>query len=108
MEYEHAQYVEQVGDGLRIRGSRVSLDSVVHGYREGQQVEQIAMDFPSLTFEQIHGAIAFYLHNRDALQNYFKAQEARWEELRLRSEAESGPLLARLRAARDERAARTA
>jgi uncharacterized protein (DUF433 family) len=108
MQYEHAQYVEQVGTGLRIRGSRVSLDSVVNGYLEGQQVETIAMDFPSLTYEQIHGAIAFYLHNRDALQEYFKAQEARWEELRLRSEVENGPLLARLRAARDARVARTA
>jgi uncharacterized protein (DUF433 family) len=108
MQYEHAQYVEQVGTGLRVCGSRVSLDSVVHGYLGGQQVEQIAMDFPSLTFEQIHGAIAFYLHNRDSLQQYFKAQEARWEELRVRSEAENGPLLSRLRAARDERAAKSA
>jgi uncharacterized protein (DUF433 family) len=41
--------------------ARVSLDSIVYAFRGGESPETIQQNFPSLTLEQVYGAIAFYL-----------------------------------------------
>jgi uncharacterized protein (DUF433 family) len=95
------EYVVPTAEGgWRISGSRVSLDSLVFAYREGATPEAIAADFPSLSLEQIHGALAFYLRHRQAIDRYLATQERRWEQLRQESEAANADLVARLRAQR--------
>src|SRR5260370_35594338 len=92
------EYVFRTPEGsLRIQGTRVSLDSLVHAYWEGQSPEVIANDFPTLSLEQIHGASAFYLRNRLAIDQYMATQENRWEDLRQEGPANHGPLLNRSR-----------
>jgi uncharacterized protein (DUF433 family) len=54
-------YVEQREGGYYLTGKRVSLDSIVYAFREGESPETIQQNFPSLTLEQVYGAIAFYL-----------------------------------------------
>ena len=54
-------YVEQRNGGYYVGGSRVSLDSIVYAFRAGESPETIRQNFPSLTLEQVYGAIAFYL-----------------------------------------------
>jgi uncharacterized protein (DUF433 family) len=96
-----ADYVFRTPEGgWRIAGSRVSLDSIVHAYWAGQSPEAIAEDFPTLSLEQVYGAIAFYLRHRREMDEYLAAQEARWEQLRQESEAAHGPLLSRIRGSR--------
>lgn len=91
--------------GWRVGESRVSLDSVVVAYWEGRSPEAIAEDFPSLTAEHVYGAIAFYLHNKDEIDKYLAEQEVRWHELAAQSNSQNGPLLDRLRQARQTPAA---
>lgn len=86
------------GGGWRVSRSRVSLDSVVHAYWEGRSPEAIAEEFPSLSPERVYGAIAFYLRNRDEIDQYLAAQDENWRKLREASEKSHGPLLERLRA----------
>ena len=88
--------------GWRVTGSRVSLDSVVWGYHSGLTPEEIVAQFPSLSPEQVYGAIAFYLRNRAEIDLYLKQQEKEWEKLQAESAARMGPLLERLRARRLE------
>ena len=83
--------------GWRVADSRVSLDSVVHAYWEGKSPEAIAEDFPSLTSEQVYGAIAFYLHNKREIDDYLVAQDAAWQKLAVSNDSQHGPLLERLR-----------
>ena len=59
------QYVEQRDGAYWIAGTRVSLDSIVYAFVGGQTAESIAQSFPLLSLEQVYGAIAFYLANRD-------------------------------------------
>ncbi|MBM3760202.1 MAG: DUF433 domain-containing protein [Acidobacteria bacterium] len=40
-------------------GTRVSLDSVVLLFREGLSAESIVESYPSLSLEQVFGALAF-------------------------------------------------
>lgn len=84
--------------GWRVTGSRVSLDSVVYAYHNGQSPEQIVLDFPSLSLEQVYGAIAFYLRNRADIDRYLAEQDVGWEQMRVASAARDEPLLKRLRA----------
>ena len=58
------EYVEKRNGSYYVAESRVSLDSLAYLYREGASAEDIQDDFPSLSLEQIHGAIAFYLANQ--------------------------------------------
>jgi hypothetical protein len=42
----------------------------VYAFVEGQTAESIAQSFPLLSLEQVYGAIAFYLANRDEVDAY--------------------------------------
>jgi uncharacterized protein (DUF433 family) len=86
--------------GWRVTGTRVSLDSVIHAYWNGSSPEQIASDYPTLSLEQVRGAIAFYLQNKEEMDRYMAEQAARWEQFRKESEEKNASLLQRLRAAR--------
>src|SRR2546422_9401653 len=61
---------------LRIKGSRVSLDSIVHHFKLGATAEQIAQSFPSLSLGDVYAAIAYYLAHREAVEEYLEQQEA--------------------------------
>lgn len=85
--------------GWRVSGTRISLDSIVHAYWQGRLPEAIVADFPSLTLEQVHGAIAFYLHNRAEMDEYLARQNEQWLRLQKESADQHGALLRRLRKA---------
>jgi uncharacterized protein (DUF433 family) len=94
----NSPYVVRTADGAwRVANTRVSLDSIVHAYWEGRQPEAIAADFPSLTLEQVHGAIAFYLGHQTEIDAYLTQQDERWRQFQKESGARHGPLLQRIR-----------
>src|SRR6266487_1883128 len=76
------QYVEQVEGVYRIAGSRVSLDSLVYAFWDGKSAETIAQSFPTLTLEQVYGAIAFYLSHRAAIDAYMAQGRQDYEAMR--------------------------
>src|SRR5437879_13661809 len=57
---------------IRLRGSRVSLDSIVYAFLSGQSAEAIAQAFPVLNLEQVYGAITYYLAHRDDIDRYLQ------------------------------------
>jgi len=61
-----AQYVEQGDGGDWDAGTRVSLDSVLYPFMEGQTAANILQAFPMLSFDQPYGSIAFHRANRPA------------------------------------------
>src|SRR6266511_3290705 len=63
-------YVEQRDESYWVEGTRVSLDSVVYAFWNGQTPESIVQSFPTLTLEQVYGAVAFYLAHRDEVDRY--------------------------------------
>jgi uncharacterized protein (DUF433 family) len=76
------EYVEQVGEAYRVAGTRVSLDSIVYCFWNGDSPESIAQSFPVLTLEQVFGAIAYYLDHQDEIDEYIKQAEADYEAKR--------------------------
>lgn len=96
------EYVAQHEGTYRVAGTRVSLDSVVYAYRRGASPESIQRSFPSLTLEQIYGAITFYLGHQEEIDQYLLAREAEHEELRAASRAAHPELYEKLERRRKE------
>jgi uncharacterized protein (DUF433 family) len=67
-------YIEQRDAAYVIAGTRVSLDSVVYAFLDGQSAETIAQAFPVLTLEQVYGAITYYLAHRDDIDRYLQTR----------------------------------
>jgi uncharacterized protein (DUF433 family) len=82
-------YIERRDGGYWIRGTRVSLDSIVYRFLEGLSPESIQSDcFPVLTLEQVYGAITYYLHNRTNIDRYLQESDQEYESFRERVRAE--------------------
>jgi uncharacterized protein (DUF433 family) len=75
----HRGYVEQRNGGYYVAGTRISLDSVVYAFNEGQSPEAIQEDFPLLKRSQIYGAIAFYLDHQAEIDKYLEETEREYE-----------------------------
>ena len=73
---------------IRITGSRVSLDSIVHHFTLGATAEQIAHKFPSLQLADIYAAITYYLNHREVVEEYLRLQEAEGDAIQQRIEAD--------------------
>ena len=58
------EYVEQRKGGYYVAGTRVSLDSIVYAFKDGESPETIRQNFPSLTLVQVYDAITFYLSHQ--------------------------------------------
>ena len=85
------EYVEMRNGGYYVAGSRVSLASLIYEYRDGAAVETFRQNFPTLSLERIHGAIAFYLGHRQEVEAYLSELEKKWrsEERRVGKECRS-------------------
>ena len=96
------QYVQQVDGAYRVAGSRVSLDSVVYAFLSGQSPESIAESFPTLSLEQVYGAITFYLANRSEIDAYLNEGEEKFEAIRQAARAANPLLFKKLEEARKQ------
>jgi uncharacterized protein (DUF433 family) len=76
------EYVEEQEGGYRIRGTRISLDSLVYAFLNGQTAESIAQSFPLLSLEQVYGAITFYLAHRSEVDARLARTRSDYEALR--------------------------
>lgn len=93
-------YVEQREGGYYIADSRVSLESIVYAFLRGDSAEAIAESFHGLTLEQVYGALAFYLAQRDEIDAYLDAGRAEFERLRSEARRRNPALYAKIEAAR--------
>jgi uncharacterized protein (DUF433 family) len=76
---------------IRVGGSRVTLDTVVHAYESGRSPEQIVESFPTLTLGHVFGALSYYHQHRDEVRRYLERRERRAEKLRRKIEAQQPP-----------------
>ncbi len=90
-------------DDIRIKGHRIGIDNVLHYYLEGYSPEEIAANLPSLSLEEIHATIIYYLRNRAQVDAYLSRLSA-WREARYQEwVGKPSPLIERLRHVRSQR-----
>ena len=94
------EYIEQRNGGYYVAGTRISLDSVVCSFNEGQSPEAIQEDFPLLKRSQIYGAIAFYLDHQTEIDKYLEETEREFEGIAIPLSEENPELWERLQRAK--------
>jgi uncharacterized protein (DUF433 family) len=75
------EFVERREAGFYLVGSRVPIDRVVWEYHRGEDSETIQSHYPTLSLEEVNGAIAFYLDHKDEVDKVIeerRRQEDAW------------------------------
>ena len=87
---------------VRIAGTRVTLDTVMACYQQGDSPEAIVEGFPTLPLSDVYAVIAYYLRHQEEVNHYLAQNEREAEELRRAYKARFGkqPTLAELEARR--------
>lgn len=55
---------------IRVAGTRVGVEFVLRDYLAGASAEELALRFASLSLEQIHALITYYLARREEMDAY--------------------------------------
>ncbi|OLE16869.1 MAG: hypothetical protein AUI36_37060 [Cyanobacteria bacterium 13_1_40CM_2_61_4] len=74
---------------LRVGGTRVTLDTIVSVFEEGETPEQIAQNFPGLKLEDVYAVITYYLRNQERVLAYLAEEERASEDLLRKIKAKS-------------------
>ena len=82
MNMERGLFVSQREGAYWVDDTRVSLDSIVYAFLDGQTPVRIAESFPVLSLEQIYGAIAYYLGHRAEIDAYLREGQEQYERER--------------------------
>src|SRR6266851_5145609 len=69
------EFVERRDESFYLAGTRVPLACIVREFQNGQSPEAIRSAFPTLTLEQVYGAITFYLGHRSEVDEDLAARE---------------------------------
>ena len=79
-------------DGVvRVGGTRVRLDTVVHAFNQGASAEEILQQYPSLALADIYATISYYLQHRTSVDEYLKDRQQEHERVRQTNESRSDP-----------------
>ncbi len=73
-------FVETRDGSFYLRRSRVPLAHVVREFQQGESPEAIRSHYPTLSLEQVYGAITFYLGNREEVEKDMAGRERVEEE----------------------------
>jgi len=85
-------------DGVvRIAGTRIPLERVIHAFLAGSTAEQIVLDFDVLTVEQVYAVLNYYLHHRSEVDEYLIAAECQAADARQEIERQFDPVGIRAR-----------
>jgi len=82
-------YVEESG-AVRVRGTRVLLDTVITAFRMGYSAEEIVNQYPTLKLADVYSVIGYYLRNQPEIDVFLKENQDKAEELRREIEARQG------------------
>src|SRR5258708_5103220 len=68
-------FVERRDTGFYLAGSRVPIDRIVWEYRNGEDPETIQSHYPTLSLEQVDGAITFYLNHKEEVEQVIEERK---------------------------------
>jgi len=91
-------------DDIRIKGTRVGIETVLDDYLEGASPEEIAARYRSLSLEQIYATVTYYLRNRAQVDAYLKAWRQYTDQAWQEQERNPSEVVKRLRQLRETQA----
>jgi len=76
---------------IRVRGTRVTLDTIVAAFMDGANAEEIVQQYPSVSLADAYQVIGYYLRHAEELQGYLTDRERRAEDVQRENEARRPP-----------------
>jgi uncharacterized protein (DUF433 family) len=92
--------------GLRVTGTRVLLERIVHAFEDGATPEGIVQSYDTLQLDDVYAVLTWYLRNKPEVQDYLGKRAAEAEAIRRTIEAKQADraaLRARLMARRRQK-----
>lgn len=89
--------------GLRVTGTRVLLERIVHAFEDGATPEGIVQSYDTLGLADVYAVLTWYLQHKAEVQEYLRKRAEEAEGVRRRIEAgqpDRAELRARLMARR--------
>lgn len=82
---ELEKYFEFIdNESIRVAGTRVGIETILRDYHQGEGPEEIVLHYPTLSLEQVHAVITYYLANQEKVDAYMEKvtqqQEEGWQE----------------------------
>jgi uncharacterized protein (DUF433 family) len=84
-------------EDIRIKGTRIGIETVLDDYLDGISPEEIAVRYRSLTLEQVYATITYYLQNREKVNAYLEVWREYSEQARREQERNPSEVVKRLR-----------
>ena len=75
---------------VRVGGTRVTLDTVIGAFNQGESPEEIVDGFDALELADVYTVIGYYLRHRPEVDAYSKRRDDEAEVLRREIEAQPG------------------
>jgi uncharacterized protein (DUF433 family) len=60
---------------VHVRGSRVTLDTLVAAFEQGATAEEIVQQYPTLALADVYAIIGYYLNHRTEVHAYLRQRE---------------------------------
>lgn len=77
---------EDASGGLRVEGSRVLLETIIHAFQDGATPETIVQRYPTVSLENVYTVVAYYLRHRQEVEDYLAHREQSAQQVRDRIE----------------------
>ena len=76
---------------VRVGGTRVTLDTVIHAFRDGATPEEIVEQYPSIGLDIAYHVIGYYLKNRATVDAYLAEREQKHTRVKIENETRWKP-----------------
>jgi uncharacterized protein (DUF433 family) len=92
--------------GLRVTGTRVLLERLIHAFEDGATPEGIVQSYDTLQLADVYAVLTWYLHHKQEVEDYLRRRATEATAIRRTIEArqpDRAQLRARLLARRDRK-----
>lgn len=76
---------------IRVRGTRVPLETLVAAFADGATAEEIAQQYPSVSLPDIYQVIGYYLRHATELESYLAERREATGQTRRENESNWPP-----------------
>jgi uncharacterized protein (DUF433 family) len=76
---------------IRVRGTRVTLDTIVAAFDRGATAEEITQQYPTVPLSDVYAVIAYYLAHQEEVRAYLRQRAEDRQQIRTEIEARFPP-----------------
>jgi len=76
---------------IRVRGTRVTLDTVVEAFRHGATAEEILQQYPTLSLADVYSVLGYFLRHEAEVTTYLADRASAREVVRSENERRFDP-----------------